>query len=215
MYEEATDPEAIIKILQGKIGLSSISSLNPADYCSNAFAVFITHRYRFPVPEVSKFDWWIDVVSFGESKEYYVVATLERPLLLLNDSNNLTTALLKEMFCLDQPAASKVTAYLYRFEPKIFAHVPGTPVPAQDQSFHPRNPFGDIESNETLHEMKSYDLVPTKKRAKVRLPKTSAQYEALMDAENGRVESNAEKVPFVRSTKQYEAVLRAYDNGEI
>jgi hypothetical protein len=140
-----TDTQEIIAALQERLPLSKVpSNPSPIHFCKVPFAAFTTHRYRFP-PLESNIDWWIDVVSFGKSC-YYVVATLERPLLLPNDSNTQDSETLKQMLCLEQPAASKVTAYLQRFKPNLLSLIKGNIASADGSSFLDHNPFGHVDT---------------------------------------------------------------------
>jgi len=164
VYEEITDVSEIVMALQEKIPLSHVPSTpTPIHFCDVPFATFTTHRYSTLPEPGSNIKWWIDVVSFESC--WYTVVTLERPLLLPNDSNSQASEMLKQMLCLEQPAASKITAYLQRFKPTVASLIKGNIAPADESSFYPNNPFGtntltnfgDIE-NKDSEELEDEDL---------------------------------------------------------
>jgi len=134
-YEEETNEDSIFSILKTELGKNSNSLLH---LCPIPIAVFATHRYRFA--SNNSVEFWIDVASFGMHGNY-VIATIEAPLAIQGPDIQIIKDSLKSVYCLEDLAASKVVAYLYKTNQDLFTKVKSA-IPPLDTSFFDANPFG-------------------------------------------------------------------------
>jgi len=135
-YEEETNEDSIFSILSSELGRKDSNSL--LNLCPIPIAVFATHRYYFA--SNNSVEFWIDVASFGKHGSY-VIATIEAPLATQDSNIQIIKESLKSVHCLEDLAASKVVAYLYKTNQDLFTKVKSA-IPPLDNSFFDANPFG-------------------------------------------------------------------------
>jgi hypothetical protein len=117
----------------------------PEEICPNLYAQFTTYRYSYLSDE--KISLWIDVSEIAE-EVYYVVGTVERPL-LDEDLPDEILRDIKDTYQFHLSAASKIVAYLFYFYPDRFRSLNAPVHSLKLSSFDSSNIFEpEVESSE-------------------------------------------------------------------